>query len=274
VVVESLIQVGALFYRDRFSVYVLSAFGTRVPAAGESTEASVLYGWAPHVNPILRDGAVRIFYDDTLVAPALGTDNVQGALDALKAGVGSTLVGDVSGPTTSNIVDKIKNATVPTVGGADLGKVLTVVSTASGGTLAYQTPGASAGASVKQTYICPGTVNVFDVVALSAADTVDKANAANPALSPALGIVLSKPTATSAEVMHYGSIPGMVGLTVGATYFLSSSSGGMSTIPPTGSGVVVQTLGVATSTTTFLAMVTREFVLLALPRHGQVSLRR
>jgi len=38
------------------------------------------------LNPIIRQGAGALFYDDTLQSPATGANTIQGALDALKVG--------------------------------------------------------------------------------------------------------------------------------------------------------------------------------------------
>lgn len=62
-----------------------------------------------------------------------------------------------------------------------------------------------------------------------------------------LASVISGGTAT---VYFEGTITGLTGLTAGAEYFLSTTAGTPTATPPTGSGNVIQSIGVATSTTT------------------------
>ena len=71
-----------------FAVYTVTDLGVRVAAAGETVEGNTLYGWATVLNPLVRDGAPTLRYDDTLVAPPLGAATVQDALDALKVSGG------------------------------------------------------------------------------------------------------------------------------------------------------------------------------------------
>jgi len=158
-------------------------------------------------------------------------------------------------------VSALQGALVPPVTGADLSKVLTVTSTVGSGSLAYLTPGASAGASVKETYACPATVSVLDAVYFSAPGTVDKADATT-SLTICVGVVIAKPTAVTAEVMHYGVTAGWVGLTTNATYYLSLVAGVLTLTAPTGTGEVRQAVGVASSATTLVVMTTREYILL------------
>ncbi len=65
-----------------FGLYALTEGGRRVGSTGETREGSLAHGWVYLVNPLIRDGASVIWYNDA--APALGTSNVQAALDALK----------------------------------------------------------------------------------------------------------------------------------------------------------------------------------------------
>lgn len=160
--------------------------------------------------------------------------------------------GDLSGLYPFPTVSGIAGASVPSVTGADLGRVLTVTAT-SPATLGYVTPGASAGASVKETYNCPATVAVLDAVYISAPGTVDKANATSTT-QLAVGIVISKPSAVTAEVLHCGVSTGWVGLTSGAIYYLDTSPGLITSTAPTNPGNAVQTVGIATSTTTLLVL--------------------
>lgn len=113
------------------------------------------------------------------------------------------------------------------------------------------------------TYTCPATVAVRDVVAVTAANTVDKADADDAAKRPAFGIVVSKPTATSCVVRFMGELSGFAGLTPGATYYLSTTPGGIVSSPPTGSGVLRQVVGDAISATVLVVDIERGATLLA-----------
>lgn len=53
----------------------------------------------------------------------------------------------------------------------------------------------------------------------------------------------------SGTVQFEGTISGLSGLTIGATYYLSTTAGGITTTAPTGAGQIVQKVGVAISAT-------------------------
>lgn len=66
------------------------------------------------------------------------------------------------------------------------------------------------------------------------------------------GFVLASTTSgQNATVYFDGTITGLSGLTLGATYFLNTTAGAMTTTAPSTTGNVVQEVGVATSATTF-----------------------
>lgn len=126
----------------------------------------------------------------------------------------------------------------------------------------WDAPLAGSGAVV-ETFNCPMTVNVRDAVYLSAADTVDKADATTEPTMPCVGVVYSKPTATTCVVVMAGSIGGFVGLTVGATYYVNTTAGAITNnvggFPLLS---VVQSVGYARNTTTLIVNVTREYTVL------------
>lgn len=101
-------------------------------------------------------------------------------------------------------------------------------------------------------YSCPVTVAVRDAVYLSAADTVDKADADDAAKQPAIGIVVAKPSATQAIVLSDGEVAGFSGLTTGATQYLSTTPGVLTEIPPTAPGSMAQPIGFARNPTTLV----------------------
>lgn len=120
------------------------------------------------------------------------------------------------------------------------------------------------GSVVEGIFDCPGTVAVGDAVALSGANTVDKANAADPTRRPAIGYVASKPTATTCVVVSYGELTVFGGLVAGRIYYLSDAVPGGSTITaPSASGSTVQRISVATDASTQLAMFDLNDTLLA-----------
>lgn len=112
-------------------------------------------------------------------------------------------------------------------------------------------------------YICPATVVVGDAVYLSGADAVDKADADAALNRPAMGIVSAKPTTTTCTLRYSGELGGYTGLTPGATYYLSTVSGGIVTPTPTGSNVLSQVLGDARNSTTLVIDIERNALLLA-----------
>lgn len=107
-----------------------------------------------------------------------------------------------------------------------------------------------------------GTV-VNDVVYLSAANTVEPADADDAGKQPLVGFVKDKPTATTAIVIYSGELSGFTGLVVGATYFLSTTPGVVTDIAISGpTGAIVHRVGFAKNSTTLVVMVDRDFVIL------------
>lgn len=112
-------------------------------------------------------------------------------------------------------------------------------------------------------YDCPGTVNLLDFVYISAADTVDKANATSVAKAPCIGVVIEKPTGTTARVMFGAAqVDGFAGLNPGNLYYLTIVDGTISDVSPAAPGNVVQKVGRAINPTTLLVQMTQEFVVL------------
>ena len=110
---------------------------------------------------------------------------------------------------------------------------------------------------------CGASVNLNDAVAITAADTVEQAEADNAARRPAAGIVVSKPTATSCIIRYSGELAGFTGLTPGATYYLDVTPGGITLTPPSGGGDVRQVVGAALNTTTLIVDIERDALQLA-----------
>lgn len=118
----------------------------------------------------------------------------------------------------------------------------------------------AAGASV---WTCPAGVVVGDMVYISASDTVDRANATSIATAPAIGCVVSKPTATSASVLFDAQeVALFLGLTPGAVYYLDTADGQITTVAPAVVGNVVQRVGYARNATTLVLHIGNAFTVL------------
>ena len=117
-----------------------------------------------------------------------------------------------------------------------------------------------AGGGATGLFDCPALVAVRDFVYISGADAVDRTDATSIATAPALGIVISKPTGITAIVQFGdGEITGFVGLTTGARYYLATSLGAMTDVPPAGSGNILQRVGRARNTTTLVLQIDEDF---------------
>lgn len=95
------------------------------------------------------------------------------------------------------------------------------------------------------------TLAAGDLIYLDSAPEAFKADA-NADTKAAIGFVLSGITAAATGTAYFGSgmITGLSGLTAGAKYYLSASTpGGITTTKPSGSGDIIQQVGVAVSAT-------------------------
>lgn len=110
-------------------------------------------------------------------------------------------------------------------------------------------------------YSCDSSVNVNDVVYLSDIATVAPAQATSSSYS-AIGMVVSKSSATSANVKYFGEVTGLTGLSAGITYFLSETAGEITTTPPSDIGSIIQNIGIAKSSTILLLLINQNYVVL------------
>jgi len=117
------------------------------------------------------------------------------------------------------------------------------------GTSSGSSPVAQAGV-----YTLGSPALVGAVVYLTSADTVDLASASGTTPHvPAIGVIRSLQTHTSAVVATSGEVGGYVGLTPGAVYYLSPSTAGELVTPaPLVSGQRVQRIGFARNSTTLV----------------------
>jgi len=118
------------------------------------------------------------------------------------------------------------------------------------------------GTSTDVTLSCPPTVAILDAVYIVSPGTVDKASAVSIATAPALGLVVSKPSPTTAIVRISGEVPGFGGLLTGSTYFLGIIPGDILSPPIDAPGHVAQVLGVAANPTTLVVNASANLVML------------
>lgn len=99
-------------------------------------------------------------------------------------------------------------------------------------------------------------VQVNDAVYVSGPNTVDRADASQASTSPAIGFVVSKPTATTAIVQYFGILPNtFVGLTAGTVYYLGLLPGTITANKPILAGQVIQQVAVAMSGTQIVVFI-------------------
>lgn len=118
------------------------------------------------------------------------------------------------------------------------------------------------GGADEATYTCPSGVAVRDAVYISAANTVDSARANSASTLPVVGVVVSKPTSTTAVVRMSGEVDGFSALTPNATYFLSASVAGAitATAPTTHGTDYQQVVGVARDADTLVLEIDRDVI--------------
>lgn len=113
-------------------------------------------------------------------------------------------------------------------------------------------PGPSGGAGDSGTYSCAAGVNIGVLVRASADDTVSLASASSMDTMPVLGVVTSKPTATTCIVQYRGEAAVFSGLISGKVYFASTVPGNVTHTAPSGDRQVIQRVGVAKDSNTLV----------------------
>ncbi len=107
---------------------------------------------------------------------------------------------------------------------------------------------------------CPAGVVVGEVVYIIGVDYVVQASASTLAGNTVAGVVVSKPTATTANVKYAGEASVFVGLNPGALYFLSRTTGAITTdVSAFITGDTMITVGVAKNTTTLVVRIGEPF---------------
>lgn len=111
-------------------------------------------------------------------------------------------------------------------------------------------------------FACPSSVTVGDAVYVSGSNAADRANAVAAVTVPAVGIVVDKPTPTSASVVYSGEASVFSGLVPGGTYYVSWGNPGKITGAVTGvPGQYKQQVGVAKNSTTLIIEIGEAFLL-------------
>lgn len=99
-------------------------------------------------------------------------------------------------------------------------------------------------------YNCNASISVGELVYISSPNTVSLADASSAATMPAIGTVISKPLSTIAivsPIAHFGSYSGLV---PGNVYYVSTIPGGITNVPPSAVGQIIQKVGIAENATT------------------------
>lgn len=99
---------------------------------------------------------------------------------------------------------------------------------------------------------CDTSLQIGNVVAQNG-DFAVLANATDQ-YSPAIGMVVEKPSETTAFVITSGEVS-IFGLTSGLTYFLSETAGNLTSVPPATSGSFIQSLGFAKTSSVFVVKI-------------------
>lgn len=103
-----------------------------------------------------------------------------------------------------------------------------------------------AASGTPKTYACPALAVRGQIVYETASDTdVALANATNGSKAPAIGVIATKPTPTTCTIQQVGTMDGLVGLPADQSeLFLDTTDGGFTATAPTGTGKIVQPLGI------------------------------
>ena len=104
------------------------------------------------------------------------------------------------------------------------------------------------------------SVVVGDAVFVNTGGKVAKADASSVTTTPVAGFVEQLVGATQAKITRQGKFADFAGLSLGGKVFLSTVAGDITQTPPTGSGEVVQELGVAISITEILILLDADAV--------------
>lgn len=174
----------------------------------------------------------------------IGSDGNPIEVEATVVSAGAANAGEIPGLNASGVLDpSIVNAT--TVSSPNQIPILDGAGKLPAGMLPTGVGPDTKAIATSETLAAGNIVNVWD----NTGSAVRKADATTSG-KPAVGFVLAAFThPTTATVYFEGTITGLSGLTIGATYFLGTTAGAITATPPTGSGNIVQRVGVAISAT-------------------------
>lgn len=99
-------------------------------------------------------------------------------------------------------------------------------------------------------FTVPSSVVYHDLVYITGSMSADKADNASKTTAPIVGIVVEKPTNTTATLVFFGIVTGFSGLIPGTDLFLGNSGGIIAPPLPETEGTVIQKIGQALSATT------------------------
>jgi hypothetical protein len=101
-------------------------------------------------------------------------------------------------------------------------------------------------------FTVPITVVYHDLVYCTGETMADKADNSSVVTAPIIGIVINKPTDTTATLVFFGIVSGFSGLTPGTDLFLGNNGGIIVPPLPETPGTVIQKIGQALNSTTLL----------------------
>lgn len=249
------------------SVYVNGGEADATGSAGGSVEMEA--GNAPAVTgQPLTAGTISIKGGEIInpgdASSVLGTGDItiEAGVSSGTGAVPATHNGSIDLTTSSTSRLKITAVGEWLVGASagTAGHVLT--SNGAGSAPTWQAAGGGGGSGssilITMTNANAGTINKGDVVYVSAADSVDLGDAdAVGTAAGVIGVVADATIATTASgnICTHGLVTGLVGLTAGATYYLSQTPGQPTSTAPSTAGTWVVPIGIALSTTDLLVNV-------------------
>ena len=127
------------------------------------------------------------------------------------------------------------------------------IAPSSGGPNTISAPGA---------WTVPAAMAIGQVIFPTGSYTAIAADNGSVATGPAIGIIVQKPTATTATVVYQGEVTNAVGLGAGLQYYLGANGGLiLKGAVPSVLGTIVQPIGVAHSATNIIVNFAASYIL-------------
>lgn len=151
-----------------------------------------------------------------------------------------TASGDVTGPLTATVVGRLQNRPLkPLIFGPSVGDVLTW----NGTIWDYVAPASAALPTI--TSSCPAFVAVGDCVYADVSGVFQQCSSApGGGAESVVGIVISKPTSTTAVVQYAGIVSAGTYIGIGSRQYIQPAAGIVYITPPTASGHTVRCIGI------------------------------